>query len=213
MFYYESNSMALLNYLKNNFPADTPIFVNEVKPDDMSYEAIRQELCRLFEANKIAKFSNGVYYFPIETIMGPSLLSPDQVIQKKYVTDGKRIYGFVSGEDFLNDLRVSFQIATFRTVTTNAMSGQDRYVQIGKSVAYIKKCPVEVNNSNWKILQFLQMVNDTEPGLLIKKRDIIAKYARTQRFSLDEALGFLCKYPDKTLKKFVETGVYHAFAK
>lgn len=205
--------MELLNYLKKNYQPNTPIFVNEVKPEDMSYEAIRQELCRLLDDKKIAKFSFGIYYLPTETIMGPSVLNPYKVIQKKYISDGTNTYGFISGEDFLNNIMVSYQLSTFRTIVTNATSNQDRFVKIGTSVVLLKKSPVEVTNSNWKLLQFLQMVNDEETELMVRKKEIINKYVKSEGFLLDEALTTLCKYPDKTLKKFIESGVYNAFTK
>jgi hypothetical protein len=203
----------LFHYLTKNFAPNTPIFVSEVNPEDMSYDSIRADLVRLCKANKISKFSFGVYYIPLETEFGKSKLSAEDVLSKKYITDGKDVYGFYSGESFLNLIGISYQVPATLSIVSNKESSGGREVQVGYLSVNVKRSYFSITKDNYKILQVIDLVNEGDITFLKKYSKSITEYASTLGKSTDDLFKILVSYPSKTAKKMIESGIINAFAR
>ena len=54
----------LQEYIIKNYQEAEPIFLSDMKIDGMSLAAIRAEMNKLCEKNRIEKFEEGMYYIP-----------------------------------------------------------------------------------------------------------------------------------------------------
>lgn len=79
----------MIERLRKKFGVDQPIFTNEILEEMSEYSRPRvfQLLKKAEQEEKLIKFDKGVYYIPTETRYGKSLISVEQVIMKKYISD------------------------------------------------------------------------------------------------------------------------------
>ena len=77
--------MELVNYLKQKYDLNTPIFINGIEIDGVSNDNIRQCFSRLVKNKLMKRYVNGIYYFPKKTIIGESTLSFEDVIFRKKI--------------------------------------------------------------------------------------------------------------------------------
>ena len=80
---------SVIDRLQNRFGANQPIFTNEILEEMSEYSRPRvfQLLKKAEQEGALIKFDKGVYYIPTETRYGKSLISVEQVVRKKYISD------------------------------------------------------------------------------------------------------------------------------
>lgn len=86
--------MALMNdvysYIENNYQPNEPIFLSELNIPGMKAVSVRQQMKKLTESGKLKRFDAGIYYIPKKSMFrSGSTLSVDEVIRKKYLSDGE----------------------------------------------------------------------------------------------------------------------------
>ena len=90
-------------YLIENYGYNEPIFLNELKIEGMSDNAVRQSVKRLAMSGFLERYDNGIYYIPKQGgLLGKSYLDPYKVIMRRYVQSKSEKYGYVSGVSFAN---------------------------------------------------------------------------------------------------------------
>lgn len=94
--------MALMNdvysYIENNYQPNEPIFLSELNIPGMKAVSVRQQMKKLTESGKLKRFDAGIYYIPKKSMFrSGSTLSVDEVIRKKYLSDGGNCCGYVGG--------------------------------------------------------------------------------------------------------------------
>ena len=95
-----------------NFSFDEPILIEDIERlfPNKSRPWIDKAIRILVEEKKIKRYSTGVYYIPRKTVLGDSTLSVNKVIEKKYLSNKKEIYGFVTGVSLLNYLGLTYSL-------------------------------------------------------------------------------------------------------
>ena len=89
----------MIEKLKNKFGVNQPIFTSEILEEMSEYSRPRvfQLLNKAEKDGSIIRFEKGVYYIPTQTRYGKSLISVEQVIRKKYISNNDEIYGIYGG--------------------------------------------------------------------------------------------------------------------
>ena len=91
--------MVLMNdvyrYIENNYQLNEPIFLSELNIPGMKAVSVRQQLKKLTESGRLKRFDTGIYYIPKKSMFrSGSTLSVDEVIRRKYLTDGENCFSF-----------------------------------------------------------------------------------------------------------------------
>ena len=101
----------LKSYLLENYGYNEPIFLNDLKIEELSENAVRQSVKRLVANGFLERYDNGIYYIPKQGgLLGKSYLDPFLVIMRKYVRSKSETFGYVTGISFVNQLGLTTQM-------------------------------------------------------------------------------------------------------
>ncbi len=104
----------MIERLKNKFGANQPIFTSEILEEMSEYSRPRvfQLLRKAEQEQTLMKFDKGIYYIPTETRYGKSLISVEQVVNKKYIMDKDKVFGIYGGLQMQQSFRLTYQVPT-----------------------------------------------------------------------------------------------------
>ena len=202
---------ALYDYLLKNFEPNEPIFLSDVKTSGINYANIRKQMKNLADSGKIKRFDSGIYFLTTKTIFkSGSELSPDDVLEYKYLLSDNKRCGYISGLMFFNQLGLSTQLPMVYEVVSNKATKDRRETTLGGSKVVVRRPKVTVNDGNYKILQFLDLLRDIDmysevTGDSLKEK--LYLYMDKSGLTVNEMKPYFSYYPDKLYKNLVETGV------
>ena len=151
----------LKSYLLENYGYNEPIFLNDLKIEELSENAVRQSVKRLVANGFLERYDNGIYYIPKQGgLLGKSYLDPFLVIMRKYVRSKTETYGYVTGISFVNQLGLTTQMPAIIEIVTNREATNGRTVTVGNQKVRIKKAAVEVSDNNAELLQLLDGIGE-----------------------------------------------------
>ena len=107
----------LKSYLLENYGYNEPIFLNDLKIEELSENAVRQSVKRLVANGFLERYDNGIYYIPKQGgLLGKSYLDPFLVIMRKYVRSKSETFGYVTGISFVNQLGLTTQMPAIQQI-------------------------------------------------------------------------------------------------
>ena len=146
--------MALMNdvysYIENNYQPNEPIFLSELNIPGMKAVSVRQQMKKLTESGKLKRFDAGIYYIPKKSMFrSGSTLSVDEVIRKKYLSDGGNCCGYVGGILFANQLGLTTQVPGVYEIYTNKATTEYRETQLASLRVILRKpyCAIDEKNA------------------------------------------------------------------
>lgn len=139
--------------------------------------------------------------------------SPEDVIERKYITDGEEVYGFWSGLTLENMMGVSPQVPVVLEVVSNKEKSFRRKAMVGHLSCYVKKPRVEVTRENCETLMLLDVVNGVSVDQLNRdeRRNLLA-FAARNRLRKSQVYELAQCYPSHVSKRLIESGVVDALA-
>lgn len=201
----------LYDYLMENYGENTPIFVSELDIEGLNESTLRVQIKKMTDAGMLKRFDTGIYFIPKKTIFkSDSTISVMQVIEKKYLKNKDKVFGYLSGYMLVNMAGLTTQVPVVYEVVSNNATTDYRKIMINKTRVIVKRPKVPVTNENVRILQFLDLIKDVdiyseEEGNSLKKRMLeIMKKLDITFSALEPYLSF---YPEKIYKNMYETGV------
>ena len=208
--------MDIIRQLQDIYGYEAPILLKDIRIGHKSRTAIKQALYRATKQGRIARESNGVYYFR-DPAKRKSLILFEKVVEQKFIQDNAGnplfanlfVYGYYSGATFLNMIGLSPQVPAVLEVVTNRTSSKKYTFQIGRQRAFVRKAKTEITSQNARILQFLDMFSYLGMDEVMRKKEQIVEYAN-KTFSRGSIVPYLKYYPTATLKKLFETGIADA---
>lgn len=205
----------LENYLKETYGYNEPIFVNELKFDKMTDNALRQYITRLVKNGQLVRYDTGIYYFPKKSrILKKSYLDPQKVISRKYIQNSLDIFGYFTGAIFANQLGLTTQMPATMEIVTNKESTNGRTVTIGNLTVRIKRPAITVTPQNAAVLQFLDAVNQAEKYSELSQKEtiqILINYVRRSAFTQEDLSSVVPAMTGYTAKKLIEWRIIYAF--
>ncbi len=201
--------------LKKNFKVNTPIFTREILKTFPEFT--RAYVFRLINAalkkSELCQIDTGTYYLPTPTIFGLSVVLPDAVIKRKYISDSINKYGIYSGLALQNAFSFTTQIPNTIEITTNNTSSRRREITIGKRRFILKKSRFEITKENANAYCILQLFSENN-GIEINGygKEKIIQFIKENKISQSELLEMAKKFPAKALKKFIYSGVSNVYA-
>lgn len=204
------------SYLLENYGRNEPIFLSELTISGMKPVSLRQQIKKLTEDGRLKRFDTGIYYLPQKSMFRfGSMLSPDEVIRKKYLIDGDGRCGYLSGLLFANQLGLTSQVPTVYEVYTNKATTDYRDTTLGSLRVIIRRPYVEVNDDNANVLQFLDLIKevcDISELDGAELTDRLIGYMTVNGLSFDMLQKYFPYYPDRIYRNMYEVGLLNGIA-
>lgn len=204
--------MKLYEYLEENYEINEPIFLYDVDVEGMSKNAVKLEMKKLQEKEKVIKYDRGIYYMPRETEFGKSLISISDVIEKKYLKDRNNgVIGYLTDINFTNSMRLTTQTAAGYMIRTNKATKNIEEKKIGNFWITIKKPRATITEYNYKYLQLLDMIYSANYFVEDEFEDVfidrIKEYMKKNNMNMDIMKLYYEYYPADLYKKMYERGL------
>ena len=204
------------SYLLKNYGQNEPFFLSELKIPGVKPVSLRQQLKKLTEDGRLKRFDTGIYYLPKKSMFRfGSMLSPDEVIRKKYLIDSGSRCGYLSGMMFANQLGLTTQVPMAYEVYTNKATTDYRDTTLGSLRVIIRRPYVEVNDGNASALQFLDLIKEVRDiseldGVDLRER--LTNYMKANGLGFDTLQQYFPYYPDRIYKNMYEVGLLNGVA-
>lgn len=200
--------MCLYDQLLESYGSDEPILIRDIRYEDYSRPWIAKQIGKLCREGLLARFEPGVYYIPTMTPFGRSLLDPRKVIERKYIRDGDRVFGYYAGATLLNRLGLSAQMANTIELYTNEEASRGRLVTVGRQAVYLRRARTTVTAENAATLSFMEAMSCIESsGLTAEKKRIVALFIRKADITGKKIACCAPAFPDRTMRNLIESEV------
>lgn len=210
----------ILAFVLSNYDKRTPIFVKDIYSafPDISEGTIRSLFKRFCESGVLEKVKNGVYALPNkDSVLGKATVWISDVVENKYIRDnkGNRV-GYNSGINFSNLIGLTSQTASVNTIYSNNVSNKKRIAKLKNNRIILNAPRVRVTDSNYKLLQVLDLLNNLErySEYDLKTSALkILKYIENINLDEDEVENIVSTYPLDAQVKFYKIGGANAITR
>ena len=205
--------MSFVEHLRNVHGYNEPIYVQELQYENYSRPWIFKELQRLVANSDIKRFSAGVYYFPQKTPFGDSCLDPQKIVERRFLSDGKDVYGYIAGVSLLNLAGLSTQVPNVLELVTNNETTRVRDLNIGTQRIRARRSRTPITAENVYVLQFLELMNAITPETLDEtERYMLSKYTKTSGVTRNAVSLYANLFPARAMKNMVTSGIVYELA-
>lgn len=207
--------MELVKCLKNQYGENTPIFFEDIANVCSGYTRGRvyQLIDAAMNSGLLAKAGYDCYYIPTTTPFGKSLLNPRKVIEKKYISNNGKVYGFYTGISLLNSFGITTQMPNVIEVFTNNEATKSRRVTINNQTIIVKRARTKINNSNYKEMMLLELFNLADARSIdVQATQKIIDYMKKNNISIQGIMKYAEFVPTRAIKNFMSSEVQNAFA-
>lgn len=207
--------MVLMNdvyrYIENNYQLNEPIFLSELNIPGMKAVSVRQQLKKLTESGRLKRFDTGIYYIPKKSMFrSGSTLSVDEVIRRKYLTDGENCCGYVGGILFANQLGMTTQVPRAYEIYTNKATTEYRETKLANLRVILRKPYCAIDEKNAVMLQFLDLLKEIVDILEVDGEELtnrLISYMKKKSIGFENMRQFLPYYPERIYKNMYEVGL------
>ena len=204
------------DYLLNTYGTNEPIFVSDITYDGMTQNNIRQQIMNYATNGKLKRYDTGIYYIPKDSIFKTAAsLSQNSVIEKKYLYSGTERCGYISGQNFANRIGITTQVPASCEVVTNKASKDYREATLASEKIIIRKPRVMIDESNYKSLQFLDLLKDIDLYSELEGKELnnkIKTYMEKSGLQFQQLEQYLSLYPDKIFRNMYKVGVLNGIS-
>ena len=204
------NKMDFYEFLIYRFGYNAPINVGDIRYGNYSRPWIFLKLKEMVDKEKIKRFDTGIYYIPEKMPWGDSILSARKIIEQRFISNGKEIYGYFAGLSLLNKAGLTTQMPNIIEVVTNNESTRVRDVKVGNQRVRARRARTEVLKDNVGTLQFLDLMNMISPSTLDEtERLMLSKFIKNTDVTKDSVLLYAGIFPAKAMRNMVESGAIY----
>lgn len=198
--------MDFYSYLSDTFGVNEPIFSADIKFEDYSKPWIAKQLSLLCESGRLVRFERGIYYIPVNTPFGKSVLNPNKVIERKYIMDKGVANGFYSGMTALNKLGLTTQMPNAVEICTNNETSKLRNIKVSNQNVVLRRSRVKITNDNLNVLNILDLMNNVPSGFFDNdRRAVIKQFINSNGITRNSLLEYAPDFPDKAFRNLVES--------
>ncbi len=201
----------LYSFISSTFKPGEPFFYGDLKEFSQNMDSLRHQISNLKKEGKIEAHSNGKFFIPKKSLLGlPAVISTDSVVVSKYIKHGSEVIGYYSGLTFANQIGISLQVPMVQEIITNNSSASVRTIQLNKRNFQIRKPKVTVDNSNYKVLQLLSLLENYDRYIDYEVEDAddkIRNYARLNNITRTDLYNYAGFFKSKALKNITTLGL------
>ena len=207
----------LVEKLKDKYGFNKPILTNEIIDAFPQYSRGRifQLLQEAERREEIVRYDTGVYYIPTKTEFGKSIISVNQVIDKKYIENNGEVFGiygrFVIELNFL----LSYQLPNTIEVITNNETRRVREVEIRNRRVVLRRSRCPITNDNYKaytVMELFTLIDLRQYREDKTVRDEIKKYLSNEQIKKSDLFALASAFPARTMKNMAESGLLNEIA-
>lgn len=207
----------MVERLRSKFGANQPIFTSEILKEmsDYSRPRVFQLLKKAEEESALIKFDKGVYYIPTETRYGKSLISVEQVVRKKYISNNGDVFGIYGGLQMQQSFRLTYQVPVSIEVVTNNETMRVRETKLKNRNIILRKsrCPITKENADaYTILELFSNIdiNRYISDTLVQRE--ILEFIRERKIRANDVYALIGSFPARVTKNMIKGGIINEFA-
>ncbi len=204
----------LWGYISENYNPGEPIIASDIEIG-MSEANRRQQFKILTDNGKIKRYENGIYYIPKKSRLGGETeLTPEMVVERKYILRNGEVQGYYIGYVFANRIGLSTQMPFVQEIVTNEIGNPVKKLDVNGRRFILRKARTEITKENVKVLQLLDLLKDMEMYCEVEKeeaRRIICKYVKDNKIKKTDFDMYLPFFPDKVYKAIYEMEIGNVF--
>ena len=205
--------MTLGEYLKNKFGNDEPIYIDEIQYKNYSRPWIFNELRKLVESGEIKRFDTGIYYFPVKMFFGDSFLDPMKVVERRFLSNGEDVYGYIAGASLLNQTGLSTQVLNLIELVTNNETTRVRNINVGNQRIRARRSRTTITKDNVAALQFLDLMSSITPATMDEtERFMLRKYIKNSGLTRSAVTPYAGLFPARVMKNMIESEIVYELA-
>lgn len=204
----------LVKKLKEQFKENVPIFTNEILEimKEYSRQRVYQMINEALNKETLIRYDRGIYYLPKETEFGNSILSLNDVINKKYIKNNGDVFGIYG--KFVNDLNfsISTQVPNVIEVITNIETRKVREIEIRGRKIILRKSRIPITKENEGAYTLMELFNNINMRDFKENRQIkenVFNYTKEKEIKRDDLLNMAEFFPAKAMKNMVISGVLY----
>lgn len=207
----------MVERLQKKFGVNQPIFTSEILEEMSDYSRPRVfQLLKKAEAEEaLIRFDKGVYYIPTETRYGKSLISVEQVVRKKYVSDKDEIFGIYGGLQMQQSFMLTYQVPSAIEVVTNNETMWVRETKLKKRSVILRKSRLPITRENADAYTILELFSKMDMNRFFDdtsvKREVIG-FIRDRAIKGKDVFALSGVFPSKATRNIMESGIINEFA-
>ena len=207
----------MIERLRNKFGVNQPIFTSEILEEMSEYSRPRvfQLLKKAEQEETLIKFDKGVYYIPTETRYGKSLISVEQVIRKKYVSDKNNVFGIYSGLQMQQSFMLTYQVPTAIEVVTNNETMWVRETKLKNRRIILRKSRLPITRENVDVYTILELFSNIDMKKYFDDTSVqreVVGFIRDRAIKGKDVYALAGAFPSKTTRNIMESGIINEFA-
>ena len=200
--------MSVLQTIFNPSLINKPLFIEDFVNEETNYDTAKTLLSNYVKSGDIKRYSQGIYYIPTKTILGYSTISFESIIERKYISDDNKVFGYYSGMSLLNIIGLSSQVPNIPEITTNNEATRKRKVKIGKRSVIVRRSEIEINNDNYLYLQFFDIFRYGDQKAIEDNKNNVIKFFDDNKLKLNKLMEIEKLLPMKIRKIFRRSKIY-----
>ena len=200
--------MSVIQTIFNPSLINKPLFIEDFVNEETNYDTAKTLLSNYVKSGDIKRYSQGIYYIPTKTILGYSTISFESIIERKYISDDNKVFGYYSGMSLLNTIGLSSQVPNIPEITTNNEATRKRKVKIGKRSVIIRRSEIEINNDNYLYLQFFDIFRYGDQKAIEENKNNVIKFFDDNKLKLNKLMEIEKLLPMKIRKIFRRSKIY-----
>lgn len=202
----------MIERLKNKFGVNQPIFTNEILEvmNDYSRPRVFQLIKKAEQDESIVKFDKGIYYIPTKTRYGNSLISVEQVIKKKYISDNDEVFGVYGGLQMQQNFLVTLQVPNTIEVITNKETMWVRETKLKNRNIILRKSRIPITKENVNAYTILELFSNIDIKKYLDDTSIqreVIHFIKEKEIKLKDLYPLTGAFPSKTTRNIMESGI------
>jgi hypothetical protein len=195
--------------IQKKFKPGELFFLSDIHDKSMTDAAVKEELLRLTKSGDLERYSYGVYYLPGDE--EPSAL---KAIELRYIAKGNEIYGFYTGQNFLDGLKGKKPSLDdkIEIMTNRATSGKKNVYMFEKRFV-LRKPYYPIDKYNQTTNAFLSYITMAPLSEIKRNYSLLANYARKEHLSANDVMEVSHFFPAKTASKLLSSDLYRSLWK
>ena len=207
----------MVERLRSKFGANQPIFTSEILEEmsDYSRPRVFQLLKKAEEESALIKFDKGVYYIPTETRYGKSLISVEQVVRKKYISNNGDVFGIYGGLQMQQSFRLTYQVPVSIEVVTNNETMRVRETKLKNRNIILRKSRYPITKENADAYTILELFSNIDINRYVSdtlvQREIL-EFIRERKIRANDVYALIGSFPARVTKNMIKGGIINEFA-
>ena len=205
-----------VNEIKRKFNINEPIFTEELMELFSQYSRpyVFRIINEMEKTNELVRYTKGVYFIPKKTFFGLSTITADSVVEKRYLKELNNVYGIYSGLRLLNLFSITTQVPNVTEIVTNNETMRCREIEVNGRKFILRKSRFEINKNNADMYMLLQVFNDLDAKTKLDDfaQRRLTSFIKEKGINLSKLLNLAMKFPAKTMKNLIGSGVLNGIA-